>query len=148
MRQGDADEITDSPIKWVADHMRDYVASGGKRGHRWSGMNTLLITTRGRKTGTLRRTALIYGQDGERTVVVGSNGGSDRHPAWYLNLLEDPAVRVQMGTEHFAARAQPAAGKERARLWALMTKIFPTYESFQKKTKREIPVVVLEKTGG
>jgi deazaflavin-dependent oxidoreductase (nitroreductase family) len=142
------DEVTDSPIKWVADHTRRYVASGGKSGHRWSGMNTLLLTTRGRKTGTLRRTALIYGQDGGRYVVVGSNGGKAKHPDWYWNIQADSRVRVQVGTEHFEARARTAAGKERGRLWALMAKIFPTYESFQKKTKRKIPVVVLEKIGG
>ena len=140
------DEITDSPVRWVADHVRRYVTSGGEAGHRWSGMDTLLITTRGRKTGALRRTALIYGQDGERTIVVASNGGKENHPNWYLNLLEDPEVRVQVGAEVFAARARPATAEERRRLWALMVAIFSGYETFRKKTSREIPVVILERT--
>lgn len=139
------DEITDSPIKWVADHVRRYVASDGKSGHRWSGMDTLLITTRGRKTGAQRRTALIYGRDGERYIVVASNGGKPRNPAWYLNLLATPEVQVQVGAEVFSARARPAAGAERTRLWAQMASIFPQYETFQKKTSREIPVVILER---
>jgi len=109
-------------------------------------MNTLLITTRGRKTGMLRRTALIYGQDGDRYIVVASNGGKNKNPAWYLNLLENPEADVQVGPEQFVARACPAGAEERPRLWKLMTLIFLTYENFQKKTTREIPVVVLERT--
>lgn len=137
-------EISDSPVKWVADHVRRYVESGGEKGHRWSGMDTLLITTQGRKTGLMRRTALIYGRDGDNYVVVGSNGGKKNHPSWYLNLLDNPAVQVQVGTEQFEARARPATAEERPRLWQLMAGIFPTYNSFKKKTSREIPVVVIE----
>ena len=95
--------------------------------------------------GVLRRTALIYGQDGDRYVVVGSNGGKNKHPSWYLNLLENPEVHVQVGTEKFLARARPATGEERPRLWELMISIFSHYENYQKKTSREIPVVILER---
>jgi deazaflavin-dependent oxidoreductase (nitroreductase family) len=139
------DDPADSPVKWVAEHVHRYVISDGKSGHRWSGVFTLLITTRGRKSGMLRRTALIYGQDEDRYVVVASNGGKDRHPSWYLNLLENPEVQVQVGAEKFAALARPAASEERPRLWELMAAIFPMYENFQKKTRREIPVVILER---
>jgi deazaflavin-dependent oxidoreductase (nitroreductase family) len=107
-------------------------------------MDTLLITTQGRKTGLMRRTALIYGRDGDNYVVVGSNGGKKNHPSWYLNLLDNPAVQVQVGTEQFEARARPATAEDRPRLWQLMAGIFPTYNSFKKKTSREIPVVVIE----
>lgn len=144
--EDEQNEIADSPVKWVADHVQRYVASDGKSGQRWSGMDTLLITTRGRKTGRLRRTALIYGRDGERYIVVASNGGKPRNPAWYLNLLATPKVQVQVGAEVFAACARPATGEERPRLWALMASIFPQYEAFQRKTSREIPVVILERT--
>ena len=138
-------EATDSPIKWVADHIHRYTMSDGKSGHRWSGVYTLLITTCGRKTGMLRRTALIYGQDGERYVVVASNGGKNKNPAWYLNLLENQEVQVQVGAEIFVARAYPTTAEERPRLWELMTSIFPMYENFKKKTSREIPVVIIER---
>jgi deazaflavin-dependent oxidoreductase (nitroreductase family) len=138
-------EPTNSPVKWVADHVRRYTSSGGKSGHRWSGVYTLLITTRGRKTGILRRTALIYAQDGEHYVVVASNGGKNKNPSWYLNLLENQEVQVQVGAEIFAARAYPATAEERPRLWELMTSIFPMYENFNKKTSREIPVVIIER---
>jgi hypothetical protein len=79
-------EITDSPVKWVADHVQQYVESDGKKRHHWTGMDTLLITTQGRKTGLRRRTALIYGRDGDSYIVVGSNGGKKNHPAWFLKF--------------------------------------------------------------
>ncbi|WP_336205367.1 nitroreductase/quinone reductase family protein [Nonomuraea sp. LPB2021202275-12-8] len=138
-------EITDSPVAWVADHIRSYVASDGESGHRYQGKDALLLTTRGRRTGTLRRTALFYGADGDRLVVVGSNGGSAHHPAWVLNVRADPEVAVQVGAERFAARARVTEGDERERLWALMLEIFPSYGGMQKKTSRELPVMVIER---
>jgi deazaflavin-dependent oxidoreductase (nitroreductase family) len=140
----DGEQVTDNPTGWIQSHIRNYVESGGKRGHRWSGMNTLLLTTRGRKTGLWRRTALIYGRDGDRLVVVGSNGGNVRHPQWFLNLLADPRVRVQVGPDEFDARASPAISDERPRLWTLMASIFPTYTRYAERTSREIPVVVIQ----
>jgi len=137
--------LIDSPVKWVADHIHQYVLSDGKSGHRWSGVYTLLITVLGRKTGVLHRTALIYGQDGDRYIVVASNGGKNKHPSWYLNLLENPELDMQVGADKFIARARPATAEERPRLWELMTSIFPMYETFRKKTSREIPVVILER---
>jgi deazaflavin-dependent oxidoreductase (nitroreductase family) len=100
------DQIFDSPTGWVAEHINDYVATGGKRGHLWKGVPTLLLTTRGRKTGALRRTALIYGRDGDSYVVVASIGGAPKHPEWYLNLVADPEVRLQVGAEIMAGRAR------------------------------------------
>jgi len=138
------DEIVDSPKGWVAHHIRSYVESGGHKGHRWSGYNTLLLITRGRRSGKLRRTALIYGTDGESYLVVASNGGSDKHPLWYLNLKRDPEVAIQVKDEVFEAEARVAKGEERARLWRLMAEVFPTYVEYQRKTGREIPVVVIE----
>ncbi|HET6705178.1 nitroreductase/quinone reductase family protein [Amycolatopsis sp.] len=134
-------DVTDSPVGWVNAHVKRYLESGGSRGHRWSGTDTLLLTTRGRRTGLLRRTALIYGRDGNRFVVVGSNGGKAHHPEWYLNLRHDPEVRVQVGAEVFDARADTATGATRERLWAMMVEIFPEYDRFRTRTAREIPVV-------
>jgi deazaflavin-dependent oxidoreductase (nitroreductase family) len=138
------EQVRDSPTGWVAAHVRRYLDSGGTKGHRWNGVDTLLITTRGRKTGQLRRTALIYGRDGDRYVVVGSNGGRPDHPAWYLNLVAEPQVHLQVGAESFDARARTATAEEKPRLWNLMAAIFPQYDRYQKKTAREIPVVILE----
>lgn len=140
-------EIFDSPKSWVKSHIQEYVESEGKKGHRWRGLPTLLLTTRGRKSGKLRRTALIYGQDGDNYLVVASNGGAPEHPLWYLNLSDDPAVEVQVGAEKFSARARTATPKEKPRLWRLMNKIYPQYASYQEraaKVKRRIPVVILE----
>lgn len=138
------DRLTDSPIGWVARHIRSYVRTGGVTGRRFHGHDALLLTTRGRKSGTLRRTALYYGRDGDRYLVVASGGGEPTHPAWYLNLLADPFVVVQLGAEIFAARARPATPAEKPRLWEIMVAIFPKYADYQAKTTRDIPVVILE----
>jgi deazaflavin-dependent oxidoreductase (nitroreductase family) len=139
------EEVLDSPTGWVAKHIRAYVESDGES-VQFMGRPTLLLTTRGRKSGKLRRTALFYGRDGDRYVLVASNGGSARHPLWYLNLLDEPNVRLQVGTETFNARARPATPEERPALWQMMVGIVSHYEGFQQRTKREIPVVVVERT--
>ena len=128
--------------------MRQYVESDGRNGQRFNGHDALLITTRGRRTGTLRRTALFYGRDGERYLLVASNGGSRTHPAWYLNLSADPRVEVQVGAERFSANARTANADERPAMWAAMAAIFPLYDQYQAKAEREIPVVVLERADG
>ncbi len=139
------DVIHDSPAGWVNKHIHDYVESDGKTGHSWRGYPTLLLTTRGRKSGLKRRTALIYGRDGDNYVIVASRGGHPQHPAWYLNLVENPEVEVQVQAEKFTAVARTATPEEKARLWAMMNAVYPPYDSYQEKTTREIPVVVLER---
>ena len=139
------EEVLDSLTGWVAKHIQQYVETNGQQGHIFNGNPTLLLTTRGRKSGKLYRTALIYGQDGERYLLVPSNGGSDDHPSWYLNLVEHPEVDLQVGAEKFKAQARTATPEEKPALWAIMTKIFPTYNTYQKKAKREIPLVILER---
>jgi F420H(2)-dependent quinone reductase len=88
---------------------------------------------------------LFYGTAGGAYVVIGSKGGADTHPSWYLNLRANPTVEVQVAREHLTARARVATGKEREQLWEQMVQLYPPYREYQKKTKREIPVVVLEK---
>jgi deazaflavin-dependent oxidoreductase (nitroreductase family) len=142
------EQVVDSPQGWVARHIKRYVDSDGANGHEWRpGVYTLLLTTRGRRTGKRRRTALIYGRDGDRYLVVASVGGAAKHPAWYLNLREHPEVELQVGPERFQARARTADTAEKPRLWSLMTSIWPAYEGYQRKTRRDIPVVILERTG-
>ena len=138
------DEVVDSPSPWVADHIREYTESGGEQGHEWRGVPTLLLTVRGRKSGVWRRTALIYGRDADNYVVVASKGGDPKHPLWYLNLLDNPDVGLQVGADTLTARARVAEGDERTRLWERMAQIWPDYNAYQTRTDRQIPIVVLE----
>jgi deazaflavin-dependent oxidoreductase (nitroreductase family) len=146
MSSAPAEPITDSPTGWVAKHVGRYVESDGRSGHRWHGVDTLLLITRGRTTGKLRRTALIYRKDRGRYVVVASNGGSKGHPNWYRNLEADPRVFVQVAGEHFEATASTATSRQRPRLWRLMAEVWPEYDQYQTRTSREIPVVILRGT--
>jgi deazaflavin-dependent oxidoreductase (nitroreductase family) len=138
---------------WVEEHIRRYRETGGEDGHIWQGRDgtqslpCLLLTTKGRKTGAPRTTALIYGRDGDNHVVVASRAGSDEDPLWYRNLAADPAVELQVKADVFPARARTATGAERQRLWAKMVEVFPKYEEYRAMTegKRQIPVVVLER---
>jgi deazaflavin-dependent oxidoreductase (nitroreductase family) len=139
------EQIHDNPTDWVNKHIRRYVESGGAKGHRFYGKDALLLTTRGRRTGKLRRTPLYYGMDGDRYVLVGSNGGVRTHPSWYFNVLANPAVVVQVRGETFAALARPAGAEERPRLWEMMVALVPQYAGYQKKLRRELPIVLLER---
>lgn len=148
LAQGKEEEqVFDSPTGWVAKHVRSYIETGGKKGHLYHGMPTLLLTTRGRKSGKLRRTALIYGQDGDRYVLAASNGGAQKHPSWYLNLLECPDVGIQVGSDKFSARARTATEEEKPPLWQEIASVFPQYDGYQKKAGRDIPVVIVERVG-
>ena len=139
-----SEQVTDSPVDWVAEHTRRYLESGGEDGHEWRpGVPTLLLTTTGRKSGVKRRTALIYGRDNADYVIVASKGGTPDHPAWYLNLEADPEVEIQVFDDVLPATARTVTGEERERLWALMRQIWPAYDEYQTKTDRQIPVVVL-----
>lgn len=127
------------------EHVRRYRETGGAVGHIWKrGSKILLLTTTGRRTGEPRTRPLIYERAGDAYVIVASKGGAPQHPHWYLNLVAEPQVEVQLGAEVFPARARTATGEERARLWELVNRQWPDYESYQQRTKREIPVVVLE----
>lgn len=138
-----SEQVTDSPTSWVADHIHKYVESGGEDGHIWNGYPTLLITTRGRKSGKLRRSALIYGEYDGGYVIVASKGGAPEDPLWYRNLQADPKVEVQVRDEVFTATAQTIDGPLREQLWKLMAQIYPPYDEYQTKTDRQIPVVLL-----
>lgn len=128
-----------------AEHVRRYRETGGAVGYVWNGVTTLLLTTIGRVSGEPRTSALIFGDDGDRYVVIASQGGAPTHPQWYRNLVATPSVDVQIEGERFAAVARTAEGAERDRLWALMTGLWPNYEAYRARTDRVIPVVVLER---
>ena len=144
-REQPEEEPLDNAQDWVAEHTRRYVASNGADGHLWNGVQTLVLTTRGRRSGCLRRNALIYGTDGNACVVVASYGGAPANPAWYCNLDADPDVTVQVGADVFAAVARTANGQEKERLWPAMAAIWPDFDNYQKRTDRDIPVVILER---
>ena len=139
------EQIFDSPRGWVARTSGPTSRPAGRRGTRWRGVPTLLLTTRGRTSGKLRRTALIYGRHGDGYVVVASNGGAKKHPSWYLNLTANPEVEVQVGAERFTARAVTASG-EKPELWRVMASIWPDYDGYQARAgaSRDIPVVILQ----
>ena len=121
-----------------------YRWSGGAVGGRLRGAPVLLLTTTGRRSGLPRTTPLLYLVEGHALALVASNGGSPAHPAWFLNLEASPDVEVQVRRERRQMRAHRAAPEERERLWPKLLALYPPYESYQRRTSREIPVVVLE----
>jgi len=138
------EKVYDSPSGFVQDHIREYLDSNGEKGFMWRGVPSLLLTTRGRKSGKLRRTALIFGRDGKNYLLIASNGGAPKHPLWYLNLVANPEVEIQVGADKLKARARTATKEEKPRLWKRMAEIFPRYDEYQAKAGREIPLIILE----
>jgi len=146
--------IPDNLPKWMKDHVDLYLSSGGKQGHMYTikqpgrpelSVPSLLLITRGRKSGKKHLFPLFYGQAGKGYFVVASKGGAPEHPGWYRNLQAHPDVELQVGTQKMKARARTASGAERAKLWDEAVKFWPPYVEYQQKTGgREIPVVVLE----
>lgn len=130
-------------------HVRAYQETGGERGYNWRGTTILLLTTTGRLSGQQRTTPLIFCAedrgDGEAWVVVASKGGAPDHPDWYMNLVADPEATIQVKAERIPVRAETARGQERARLWSRMTEVWPDYDQYQRRTDREIPVVVFRR---
>jgi len=141
--------IDETPVdptgdSWISEHVKQYVDSGGKEGHIWQpGVPTMLLTTRGKKSGTARRTALIYGRDGDDYVVMASYAGAPAHPDWYFNLDVDPEVVVQVGEEIMTGTARTVADADRDRVWKIMTDIWPDYDEYAKLTDRKIPLVAI-----
>ncbi|MDA0174398.1 nitroreductase family deazaflavin-dependent oxidoreductase [Solirubrobacter taibaiensis] len=127
------------------EHTQKYKETGGQEGHDWQGTQTLLLTTTGRKSGEARELPLIYAPWEDAYLIVASNGGEDRPPAWYLNLSENPETEVQVWDDRFKATAREATPDEKAEMWPTMTKEWPAYDDYQKKTDREIPIIVLER---
>ena len=127
------------------EHVRRYRETDGEDGYIWKeGSTILLLTVTGRKSEREYTKPLIFGRDGENYVIVASQGGRPRHPDWYLNLVANPEVGVQVKGEVFRARARTAEGEERERLWRMMNGIWRHYDEYQQRTERKIPVVVLE----
>jgi deazaflavin-dependent oxidoreductase (nitroreductase family) len=111
----------------------------------FTGRSLLLLTTRGAKSGRDRTNPLAYTRDGDRIVVIASKGGAPTNPDWYRNLRANPKVTLEVGPERFEARARVAKGAERRRLYDLQATHMPAFKEYERKTSREIPVVVLER---
>jgi deazaflavin-dependent oxidoreductase (nitroreductase family) len=135
----------DAPFLFGQEHVRSYRETDGEVGHDWMGTQTLLLTTTGRQSGQERTTPLIYGRSGDDVLVVASNGGADKPPAWFVNLSAKPEVEVQVRGDRFRARPRIATAEERPELWREMVGHWPAYDEYQTKTERQIPVVVLER---
>ena len=151
-------EIERARRDWLAQHLRDYLDSGGAQGHivdlREIGghqfTTTLLLQTVGRKSGQTRIVPLIYGDIGGEIVIVASKGGADVHPAWYLNIKDSDDLSFQVATQAFRGVWREPEGSERAELWSFMERIYPPYKAYQAATSRKIPLVMLmvrESTG-
>jgi F420H(2)-dependent quinone reductase len=123
-----------------------YRATGGKVGGSMKGAPILLLTTTGRKSGKRRTTPLLYLRDGDALAVVASEGGAPRHPAWFHNLQANPQVEIEIGRERERRRARQATPEERERLWPGLVEMYAPYASYQEKTARTIPVVLLERS--
>src|SRR5271163_830045 len=130
------DELNQSVIK-------EFRANQGNVGGPMEGMPVLLLTMTGAKTGRTLVRPLCYSRDGDRIVIIASYGGAPGNPPWYYNLVANPLVTVEVGTEKFRARAEQVYGSERARLFDAMAQLMPVFRDYQNKTKRELPVLTL-----
>jgi deazaflavin-dependent oxidoreductase (nitroreductase family) len=120
-----------------------HAASGGRLGNKMMGAPVLFLTTVGRKSGKEHISPLLYLADGDAMVVVASNGGYAKHPAWYHNILAQPDVQVKVNGRVIKAHAEVASGAEKARLWPQAVSMYKGYANYQEKTSRDIPVVIL-----
>jgi deazaflavin-dependent oxidoreductase (nitroreductase family) len=134
--------------EWNARNLRvieEFRANRGDLSSDSGRMSTLLLTTRGAKSGRLHTTPLAFSRDGKRLVVVASKGGSPTHPDWYYNLVANPGVTVEVGAETFEAVASVLQGDERRRAFDRHQAEMPFFTEYERTTPREIPVIALER---
>jgi deazaflavin-dependent oxidoreductase (nitroreductase family) len=138
-------EYAPSAWKFAADQVALYEATGGSEGSTLQGKPTVILTTRGRRTGSVRKTPLMRVEHGGDYAVVASMGGAPMHPVWYLNVTASPRVTLQDGPNVYEMTAREVQGEEKARWWERAVAAWPAYADYQARTQREIPVVVLER---
>ena len=134
-----------SPNNWNTNIINEFRDNAGVVGGPFAGRRLLLLTTTGAKSGQKRTNPLAYNTDGDRILVFGSKGGAPTHPDWYHNVVANPEVTVEMGTETFKARASVVTGEERDRLYRIHAEQFPQFATYQENTTRTIPVIALER---
>ena len=125
--------------------IEEFRANGGKVGGMFANSPLLLVTTKGAKSGKIRTHPVVYTKDGDRFVIAASKGGADTHPDWFHNLVAHPLVTIEVGKEKFEAKATQVHEPERTRLYAEHARQMPGFAEYEKKTKRKIPVFVLER---
>lgn len=138
-------EYEPSPSQWVRDQVEEYEKSNGQSANtlRDTGLPIIVVTTRGNKTGKIRKFALMRVEHDGEYALVGSKGGAPDHPVWYFNLKADPtAVAIQDGPEPFDAEVREVSGDERAQWWERAVAAYPPYAEYQTRTERQIPVLV------
>ena len=136
-------EYEPSPSDWVRQQVEEYEASGGARANtlRDTGLPIIVVTTRGHRSGKLRKNPVMKVESGGEYAIVASKGGAPQHPLWYHNLVADPdAVEIQDGPELFPAHVRELSGDERATWWERAVAAYPPYAEYQTKTDRLIPV--------
>jgi deazaflavin-dependent oxidoreductase (nitroreductase family) len=127
--------------------IKEFRANKGKVGGQMAGIPLLLVTMKGAKTGRMLTAPLAYSTDGNRFVVIASKAGAPNNPAWYHNLIANPVVTIELGSERFEAKVTEATGAERDRLYNQQAAQMPIFADYQKKTSRRIPVLTLERIG-
>jgi deazaflavin-dependent oxidoreductase (nitroreductase family) len=139
-------EYEPSTQQWVRDQVELYESSGGTQGTTLRDMPVVLVTSVGAKSGKVRKTPLMRVEHEGRYALVASQGGAPTHPVWYYNLKADPHVELRDATSSWDMTAREASGDERAEWWERAVAAYPDYADYQRKTDREIPVFVLERT--
>lgn len=137
-------EYEPSPAQWVRDQVEQYESSGGTEGTTMRDMPVIILTTRGAKSGKIRKTPLMRVEHNGAYAVVASQGGAPKHPVWYHNLTADPRAELQDGPVRRDMNVREVTGDEKALWWGRAVEAFPDYADYQKKTDRQIPVLVLE----
>jgi deazaflavin-dependent oxidoreductase (nitroreductase family) len=143
-------EYEPSPAEWVRNQVAEYESSGGQRANTLldTGMPVILVTTRGNKSGKIRKTPLMRVEHEGEYALVASKGGAPSHPVWYHNLIADPtSVALQDGPEPFEVTVRQVSGEEKAAWWARAVAAYPPYAEYQANTDREIPVFVASRKG-
>lgn len=128
----------------AADHVERYLATDGADGYDFHGAVCVILTTKGRRTGAIRRSPIVRVRDGGRYLAVASMGGAPKHPLWYLNLLANPEVTIQDKGEIHHLIARTATPAEKEELWPVAVAEWPDYENYQLRTERDIPLVICE----
>jgi deazaflavin-dependent oxidoreductase (nitroreductase family) len=143
-------EYEPSPTQWVRNQVELYESSGGTQGTTLQGSNmpVVVLTSRGARSGKLRKTPVMRVEHEGRYAAVASLGGSPKHPVWYFNIKADPHVELQDGPVKQDMIAREVTGQEKADWWERAVAAYPAYADYQKKTDREIPVFVLEPADG